>query len=1029
MFAEQIPSVFLKAGLASLEVDLGASTTRAIIGPTGRIILERVDMVCKISGVVGWDSQLNVGPVTAQIEKLTVVITDPGLSSETILITASASISIGSLPVVASMKATLAVDQEPEIEFALTGSNALQQICGLLDTKSQLLPKLESLEVPLSKEQKAITSGDLPSQAECQDTSTKSASSLRKLKSLQTETVGFSLRQPAKQLNSYIVSDIFAAVNLENWKEYLPVSFPRELKPPTIRLQVTNPFSELRGVAVVVQTTYLTTIARRPEVFDVQFSAMPLVLPREREYRVQVAARGQGLSIWDVVDKIGVALGKDDLLSGVPIIEQILSTLYIKNISVAVESFKHGWKFGDWLLQLGVPSLNLIPSGNIKLRDIDIIVMKEFGVISASFKGLIDFPKAERLVYAALETPRDGVAGSIEISCTDGLSLMHVWEAFELPDIKDVPVVREIMSVRLKTAYLTVANVTKDGRNYLTPTSAHLTFLYGALDLGLLTINSLEVSLGYVAAREPDIVEKRSFSLDATVADMSLRAGFSYDTSTKELIASLLPIKKLSIASTVDILLSEDFRKYNVLHDILGGLGLDQVSLEMAASKGYPIKQMLLEVSNTETLQVGVLILKRLRVKYKSAAASEQSQGTTQLLESFGGSSAATTGDTRKTGKGTTNTVVDPSTTRTPASGGKSADSGAEGTPKATLDIHAEITKDETQVDIDINCVSQATEKTAAFSIRPGKNSQLMMRGVLGLFCIEEKNFQRKIPANCTDCFDVAIEYIGGKVVLVKDKATQKTSLELRVFELTASSKRSFNVISDPQIQVKDISLHVKYDSEGTKDTPKGLSGMLSAHFWIKKTDIFMEYIWHPTFGNAFIGKKVPDEQTQILDLALAAQMSQENFQTPSNLQGDVTVKEINIIFLPERYIEVSGSVAAWWRPLIGGLTLNLEQLSAVFRLDFRKLEELPPPAKSEPATRAITALDKDNEGRKSHYEVWLTGKLRVEKLVALEAWLWITSPRNIILAATLSPILYSTGHRLNKIYIGNPNPDPRIRG
>ena len=27
-----------------------------------------------------------------------------------------------------------------------------------------------------------------------------------------------------------------------------------------------------------------------------------------------------------------------------------------------------------------------------------------------------------------------------------------------------------------------------------------------------------------------------------------------------------------------------------------------------------------------------------------------------------------------------------------------------------------------------------------------------------------------------------------------------------------------------------------------------------------------------------------------------------------------------------------------------------------------------------------------------------------------------------------LSPILYSTGHRLNKIYIGNPNPNPRIK-
>ncbi|OJJ51802.1 hypothetical protein ASPZODRAFT_127936 [Penicilliopsis zonata CBS 506.65] len=1057
----RIPAVFLTAGLDTLVPDPYASTGKARIGITGKTGLDMVEIVCKPppGETKDWDPMLQLGLIEAQVQNVKIIVTDVGTKVETITVKGEASLKMGDFHATASIEARLPATANEEMEITLTlgGDTPLSDACNLLPNK----PDLFAMDVPLSKGPKALTQNGEPDLSP-EDKKQTTTQTLQKLGSLKTEQVGITLRQPVRSANHYVVKEIFLAANLDGWKDYLPVKFPKELLAPEIRVMVVDPVGEFRAVAVHIKTALTLKLRDGDETMDIEFSAAPLVLAGDYEYRVCVAARKKGVSVFDVIDKIGMAVGQADLLAGVPILEQILNLMYIKKVSVAViaDSQKKGFEFGDWMLQLGVPKLILLPNGKLELQDVDVTIMESYRELSAVVTGVVYFPDVSAGVRLTIRTPKENVPGSLEIDCTRPLGLKEVYGALELPDISQIPVIREMFGVMLDSAYFTITNANTGDKQGFSILTARCNFTYENLDLGILKINYLWVSIGYSAAQKLDDGEdqhKHSFALQATIAEGSLGSIFTYSTVDDKITARLHSLKDISIAATVDLLLSENFRQYNILHSILGGLGLDQAELHMGLGKGHPISYFVLEVSQkknaggqggdtgTLTFSSG-MILQSLKVEYRNPVDNSKPEGGDVADEN----PALPSPEKEKDGSNGDEKPQEPQTGTADQSAGNDGDDNTDDAvaptqepdtppvepgPATTLDIKARVDSGLTQADVEINCMSRDGEKTAAITITPQEGDRVV-RSILGLlgFGDEADSVKKGIPQDAPDCFDVGITHIGGQVAVVDGK------LEFRSFEFVAQSPRTGAGLSPwtytvfngpPEIKLLELALLVKYRAKGISSSssskkeqdkePEGLSGTLSAIFEVNQDVRFVVAYLHniPGLGgsSAFVGSTLDTKTTQVSELATLLGMD-GTYALPKTKNENQNeegwrVKQLSAVFIPKKYIEVTASVTAQCSNAIGGVDLSLEELKALLRIDSRPVEEISEKEEGRPRSKRLAAKKKASSDNKkpqdsadekpaTSYEMWLAGKLRLKGLVAAEAWLYIKTDEDTVLTAVV---------------------------
>ncbi|KAK3363852.1 hypothetical protein B0T25DRAFT_513751 [Lasiosphaeria hispida] len=617
----RIPTVLQKAGILGLAPDLYNSTAKARIGITRKLCLEEVTIVCKLATVAGageWKPALKLGPIDVRLESVVVVITNAGLKTETVIIRGT--IKIGEQGIKATLETTLrSSKEEATIQLTLSGTEGLSDACKLLPGA----PDLASQDVPLSRGKALTNGGPSPGEPAPPNPGGIGNQALQKLGSLEMTTVGITVSQTAAGMNSYSIKNVFAAVKLQGWETYLPEKFAEKLPKDlldktTVRVMVLDPLTDSRDVAVRISTEMTVALKERSEALDVEFSAAPLVERGDYEYRLYVAGRQKGLSMWDVVDKVAMSVGKEDLTSGAPILEQVLDLVFFKTISVAVVDSKDGAAFGDWSLQFGVPSLNTLPSGNIQVRGVEVTLTKTFNKVNAVVSGVVYSPKSSVAARITLKTPTTDLPGSIQVDCSRALAFQDIYDALELPDISDVSLIREVLHVGLTSAYFAVANTKVDNQSRLRITHASCAFGYDELDLGILMLTSLAVSTRYTQAEKDGDPARHGFTVEPSLADDSVRARLSYDAPEKKISAELLPLKDVYIASVADLLLPENLRQYNVLHDVLGGLGLDRAAMDMDVASGYTITKFLLEVSQKEKMAVGgsSLQLEQLKIAY-----------------------------------------------------------------------------------------------------------------------------------------------------------------------------------------------------------------------------------------------------------------------------------------------------------------------------------------------------------------------------------------------------------------------------
>lgn len=326
-----------------------------------------------------------------------------------------------------------------------------------------------------------------------------------------------------------------------------------------------------------------------------------------------------------------------------------------------------------------------------------------------------------------------------------------------------------------------------------------------------------------------------------------------------------------------------------------------------------------------------------------------------------------------------------------------------------TLDIKGEISADQATAEVTISCISRDGEKTATISIVP--KGLRVIRSVLNLlgFGGDAEQLKKGIPLGSPDCFDVDIKHVDGEVAVVDGK------LQFRSFEFVAQSIWSFTVFEGPpEIKVLELRLEVRYNVRGSGKDPEGLRGRLSAIFSVSEDVRFVVGYQHnePGIGNAFVGSTLGTRDTQIMDLAKAIGMDSNAFQLPktqneSAVAQDWHVKEIGVIFLPKKYIEITGSVTAQLTNGIGGVDLNLEELKALLRIDSRLSKEISSSDDGRPRSKVLSLPTKDQkfqpEGvKRTSYEAWLKGRLKIKGLVAAEAWLYIKTGEDSVLTALL---------------------------
>ncbi|KAF5536642.1 hypothetical protein FMEXI_10242 [Fusarium mexicanum] len=984
IFAEQTPVALLDAGFPKILPDMVASTAKATYDTSGRIVLESVKIVCKLDEASGWSGAFSAGPFSIELRTLNVQIDNPRLSSEQILLEGEAVIKVGdSAGLTVAMKVDFGTESGPEIKFSISGGSSFESITSIMTQK----PDISKLEVPFSSSTSEGKRPLLNDSASGKTSSTTASPKLMNLSEIKKTTVGITLQQPVSSLGYYRVRNLFAVVNLAAWMDYIPDIFPKqEVDPTVVHLQVLDPFSSSsRAVAVQINSRLRLKLAKRTEVLAFQLSANPLATEGEYDYRVRVMALGQGCSVWDVIEKLGLEFRKPELGDQVPLLKNTLDAVRLKSVSMSIVSNPDGkLKFGDWSLHLHIPWVAILPKDAVQLVSVDAFLSKEYGLLSATLTGHIYLREADKLVKAFIQTPEEGVA--------------DIFTSFSLPSIKDIPLVRDVLKIELETAYFMVDY----SGSYLTVLYARCTFTYPSFKLGTVDFNDVNFSITYESA-DPDTSDSTAeiqFGAGCSLAERSLGVRVLYDSATKRLTASLKPLKRVSIAVVVDTMLPEDVREYNVLHSILGDLMLNDAEIEFGTGDGHHLKHLLIDVSNDSPLNMERFNLTNLKVEYRRVIDS-LSEVEHKSDKSVGVASEKPSLPTDvKTGSGSTDVS-------------KRQDDEPDDKYRTSLQIVAGLKKGETHVNIQIDCLGREDGSVASISIEPVVKDSLRMARVLSLFDFERKDLQLSVPTDCTDCFDVSIQLIQGTVAVVRSSnVADKNSLQFRTFELSAHSTEPFTILDEPvKLQVLRMSLHVKYNAVAIGEDPQGLSGMLSGVFMIGDVPLLVTYSKHESYGHAFTGQMMElSQRTRLSDLAQSVGISEKNYRVPSDQSSSWTLSSVNGLFLPKKLVEVRATLVDPSGPValsrsIGGLDLVLEALQVAFRVDYRTKEELSDPKAGQPPNRVAGERKSTSRTDESKFpcEIWLHGKLRVKTLVAMEAWLWIRSPGETILSAVLT--------------------------
>jgi hypothetical protein len=272
---------------------------------------------------------------------------------------------------------------DPDLLFMLQAGQSLDQLSNELPNA----PSFGGLTVPMSKDVKLSSLKDGMS------------------------SIGFSIRQPVQKLTDYTLSSVFATVEFNDWKEYLPAELiPKLLDDSSVKVVISNPTdAKRRTIAAAVRLKIPIPTAQQGVSKQVLFelSAEPFDAPQGYQYRVSTVTQdSKGTSITEAIAALGLTSLSSDTLAAVPSLQSsVLDHLFIRALSVGVDNVGKKWDTADWMGDFWIDRLDFFPDSSVLFDDITISVGRTGELTTCSGSATINLYEIAKLVNISFKPP------------------------------------------------------------------------------------------------------------------------------------------------------------------------------------------------------------------------------------------------------------------------------------------------------------------------------------------------------------------------------------------------------------------------------------------------------------------------------------------------------------------------------------------------------------------------------------------------------------------------------------------------
>ncbi|KAM6536359.1 hypothetical protein FALCPG4_002367 [Fusarium falciforme] len=701
-----------------------------------------------------------------------------------------------------------------------------------------------------------------------------------------TSKLAMTFKQSTDHIADYKISKISASTRFSDWKDFLPTEFPiTNLVSATdvgIALEIQNPLDSAQravGASVALELK-VGSDNNTQKIVRLGFAANPLGSFGDYEYRLAVFAPDSGLSLADIIAAMGLVGVTEALFAAGPLVSQPAAEVHIRSFSVAVEKRDDAWKFADWSLDVGFDTF-VIFRDVFSLSNVSLTLENSNGVLMGDLSGSIQI--ATIALECKMSLPTQSRPGMISIESPNGVSATDIISALELPDVSSIPVLGTLLSTQLGTAHFTIGYLpTQTGGSSLSWLGSSFTFELDQVSVTeTLVIDGISVAIGYHSEHDPFGPGKTQFVflLRASLFDNALAADIIYDSLVSEIEFALTspdPTKMVKISDMVGKLLGPSFQY--ALEPLVQDMAIKEASLKLSTASGIQVQHFRIDISDAASTEFQGLTMKSLSVEYTAAQA---------------------------------------------AKGDKPA------VPEKFV-LQGSIQKGKVGARLTIECTSSDGEKPTQVSFildaPPGTN--LYLSGLVDLFTLSDPSYDK--PDQCPDFTGLVIKTIQGKVSLQTDDQTGKRALSLDSLDADIESMGSIEILKDPAVTLKSISLHLHYEK-------KTFSGQVYGHLAIETVDIWA-YFKKDDQGNSVFEGRLPlnDQQTPVAFDKLAATFLPDvaDYTIPSllNAPKEIPLAVFGVKLIPDKSIEVWGTGQLPLSLDASGYTVSMAKIGGMVR-------------------------------------------------------------------------------------------------
>ena len=212
-------------------------------------------------------------------------------------------------------------------------------------------------------------------------------------------SIGLVLRQPSQRESKYLLHRVFFSVQASDypsWKGWLLREWADRIEDAKVDVSIFNPPSNGRRLAVDISFQLEINVGEGQEEeftrLGVCLSAVPFVAKDVYDFRLRIATAEYGLSLQQV---IGLGSTEPFIKTDLPIIKDVLNTVYVYNVSLGLARVEGKWVLSDGSFCMGLPIIRLIKD-KLSLSLVDLTLRKYNDEMECSLSGTLVLRKKDQ---------------------------------------------------------------------------------------------------------------------------------------------------------------------------------------------------------------------------------------------------------------------------------------------------------------------------------------------------------------------------------------------------------------------------------------------------------------------------------------------------------------------------------------------------------------------------------------------------------------------------------------------------------